>query len=123
LFTQSLRAGLYFVSQAPALTIDKETISESGYIIHRLLQLPSPNRAEVEETPSNDSVFWSHFSEGSQMNILQAERMVGATAAGVARGGVRVEGVGEEGRGAVGKYGKWVSVGTRSLAGDAADGT
>ncbi|RSH83836.1 hypothetical protein EHS25_005451 [Saitozyma podzolica] len=72
--------------KAPALTIDSSTISESAYIIHRLLALPSPNRAAVEATPSDDSVYWAAFAEGSLMNLMQAELTVAATAKAWERG-------------------------------------
>jgi glutathione S-transferase len=94
--------------QAPALTIDSSTISESAYIIHRLLSIPSPNRGAVESTPSDDSVYWAAFAEGSLMNLMQAELTVAATAKAWEKG--MVGGLAEEGKRAVGEYGKWMSV-------------
>jgi glutathione S-transferase len=83
-------------------------VTESAYILHRLLQL-APDNTDVETVPSNDSIFWAHFAEGSQMNLLQAGAIIGAT--GSAWGSGKVGGLGEEGRAAVGKYAGWVSEG------------
>ena len=92
--------------KAPVVEIDGEVVTESAYIIHRLLQL-APEHTDVETVPSNDSIFWAHFAEGSQMNLLQAGAIIGATA-GAWKGG-KVGDLGEEGQAAIGKYSQWVS--------------
>lgn len=91
--------------KAPVLELDGEVITESAYIIHLLLQL-APDNKDVETTPSNDSVFWGHFAEGSQMNLFQAGAIIGATGAAW-KGGV-VGGLGEEGKEGVAKYTQWL---------------
>ena len=67
--------------KAPVVVLDGETLTESGYIVHRLISL-FPDTADIETTPSNNSIFWSHFAEGSMMNLLQAGATVGALSAG-----------------------------------------
>jgi glutathione S-transferase len=86
--------------------IDGEVVTESAYIIHRLLQL-APDSADVETVPSNDSIFWAHFAEGSQMNLLQAGAIIGATSSAWKSG--KFGGLTEEGQAGVGKYAQWVS--------------
>ncbi|GMK56455.1 hypothetical protein CspeluHIS016_0302950 [Cutaneotrichosporon spelunceum] len=60
------------LGKAPVLVVDGHTLTESGFITYYLLKhFPIPD--EVESTPSDDSVFWNHFSEGSLMLHLQSE--------------------------------------------------
>lgn len=62
---------------------DGRMLTESGFIVHELLAAyPS---AGTEAAPSADSVFWSHFAEGSLMLHLQAAFTAGKVAAGFAR--------------------------------------
>lgn len=87
------------------LELDGEVISESAYIIHRLLALgPSDS---VETQPSNDSIYWSHFSEASQMNLMQAGAILGATSAGFSQMALKDD----AGKEAVKSYNQWVQVG------------
>lgn len=86
------------------LELDGEVISESAYIIHRLLGLgPSDS---VETQPSNDSIYWSHFSEASQMNLMQAGAILGATSAGFSQMVLKDD----AGKEAVKSYNQWVQV-------------
>ncbi len=55
--------------------IDGRIASETGSIIHNLLG--AHPAAGIESTPSNDSYFWSHFSEGTMMLHLQPSRVLG----------------------------------------------
>lgn len=84
-------------------------ITESAYIIHRLLQLgassDAPSKPDIEFVPSNDSFYWSHWAEGTQMIGLVAERILGATNKGFAA--QMPEG---EARKAVEQYGQWTAV-------------
>lgn len=92
--------------QAPIVELDGEVLTESGYIIHRLITgFPNSN---VEHAASNNSTFWSHFAEGSMMNLFQAGAVVGSTAAGFCRG--MMGQLGEEEKNGVGRYSKWVLV-------------
>lgn len=92
------------------LELDGEVISESAYIIHRLLALgPSDS---VETQPSNDSIYWSHFSEASQMNLMQAGAILGATSAGFSQMVLKDD----AGKEAVKSYNQWVQVGPVHIA-------
>lgn len=46
-------------------------LTESGFITHYFLE-HFPTNPELEQRASDDSVFWSHFCEGSLMLNLQA---------------------------------------------------
>ena len=94
--------------KAPVLELDGEVITESAYIIHRLLEIAPPG-IDVETTPSNDSIFWAHFAEGSQMNLFQAGAVIGSTASAWAGG--KVDGVSEEERKGIAKYAGWLDQG------------
>ena len=60
------------------MELDGESLAESGYIIERLLKL-APASADVETTPSDDSLFWNHFAEGSLMSHFQFGAMIQAS--------------------------------------------
>lgn len=62
--------------------IDGKTCTESGAIVHRLLSTHS--HAGIEQNAGEDSVFWSHFAEGSLMLHLQAAFTASKVAAGFA---------------------------------------
>lgn len=90
------------------MTVDSKVLTESGFIIHYLLtHFPSGN---VEATPSDDSTFWSHTSEGSLMLQLQAGVMVQLTAGAMAAGKIPGVNLGDEGKGALGGYAKFFNV-------------
>ncbi|WRT64886.1 uncharacterized protein IL334_001822 [Kwoniella shivajii] len=95
--------------KAPALTIDNtQTITESAYIIHKLLTLPEikekshKGEIDVEVDETDDNVFWSHFSEGSMMNLFQASAIVQATGQAWLNGAAGE--LSEEGKNVIGKY-------------------
>jgi glutathione S-transferase len=51
--------------KAPSAFLDGELLKESGYIVERLVRaFPSAN---IEATPSLDSIYWAHFAEGRIM--------------------------------------------------------
>ena len=60
--------------RAPVVSIDGKLYAESGPIVHKLLSLTAPGRDSLEAETSEDSLFWSHFSEGSLMTLLQVRR-------------------------------------------------
>ncbi|CAK9783416.1 hypothetical protein CC85DRAFT_254545 [Cutaneotrichosporon oleaginosum] len=62
------------VGKAPAVTVDGRVLTESGFIAHYLLAHLSQQsgNADLESPASDDSIFWSHFAEGSLMLNLQA---------------------------------------------------
>ncbi|CAK9785960.1 hypothetical protein CC85DRAFT_328313 [Cutaneotrichosporon oleaginosum] len=63
------------LGKSPVIEIDGRIASETGSIIHNLLAAhPAPG---IESSPSNDSYFWSHFSEGTMMLHLQPSRVLG----------------------------------------------
>jgi glutathione S-transferase len=83
-------------------------IAESGFITHKLItSYPS---SSVENDATDDSVFWSHFSEGSLMTQLQLGISVMITSGAVAAGQMPGVEMSEEGRKAVGQYGKVLMV-------------
>ena len=83
-------------------------IAESGYITHKLMtSYPS---STIEKELSDDSCFWSHFSEGSLMTQLQLGISVMITTGAVASGQMPGVEMSEEGRKAVGQYGKVLMV-------------
>jgi len=83
-------------------------IAESGYITHKLMtSFPS---STIEKELSDDSSFWSHFSEGSLMTQLQLGISVMITTGAVASGQMPGVEMSEEGRKAVGQYGKVLMV-------------
>ena len=94
--------------KAPIVEIDGEVITESAYIIQRLLQLV-PDHESVETSPSNDSTFWAHFAEGSQMNLFQMGAVIGASSAAWAGG--MIEGLSEDERKGIAKYAGWLDQG------------
>lgn len=81
---------------------------ESGFIIHKLIT-SFPNDA-VEREASDDSLFWSHFSEGSLMMQLQMGISVAITTGAVAHGQMPGVEMSEDGRKGVGQYGKILMV-------------
>jgi glutathione S-transferase len=70
--------------KAPVVTVDSKNLTESGFIIHSIIS-NYPN-SSVESSPSDDSIFWSHFSEGSMMTLFQGGAAVGAIAGGFSKG-------------------------------------
>ncbi|BEI87974.1 uncharacterized protein CcaverHIS019_0106920 [Cutaneotrichosporon cavernicola] len=60
------------LGKSPAVQMDGKTLTESAAILGTLLRtFPSPS---TENEPSPNSLFWSHFSEGSLMLYLQPAR-------------------------------------------------
>nr|WPS94660.1 Glutathione S-transferase [Naematelia aurantialba]WRH23611.1 glutathione S-transferase [Naematelia aurantialba] len=92
--------------KAPVLELDGEILTESGYIVHRLIRHFAKQAASVLDTSSNDSIFWSHFSEGSLMLMLQAATMSSLTAGAFAAG--QAGGLNEAERAGVAKYRSWM---------------
>ncbi|RSH84744.1 uncharacterized protein EHS24_006268 [Apiotrichum porosum] len=73
------------LGKAPCITIDGKLLTESGVIVHTLLNsFPNPTSG-VETTTSPQSNFWNHFSEGSLMSILQGRRVAQMSAAEIAK--------------------------------------
>lgn len=65
------------LGKAPALELDGKLLTESGYIIHALLNHPDiPVPSSLEAKSSESSIFWNHFCEGSLMMFLQPARTV-----------------------------------------------
>ncbi|WWD22094.1 hypothetical protein CI109_106583 [Kwoniella shandongensis] len=101
------------LGRAPALLLDDELLTESAYIIHTLLSLPEVQDAakkgeiDVQVENTKDDLFWSHFSEGSMMNLFQAGAIVGATGQGWTQGGL-VKGLSDEEKKGIEKYSGWV---------------
>ena len=92
--------------QSPVLDLNGEFLTESGSIIHRLI---SDFPSDALECPAGtSSVFWSHFSEGSLMSLLQTSVIVEATSAGWARG--TIGNLDESQISGVTKYSKWLTV-------------
>lgn len=115
LSSSSLQVPIYHlgsadITQAPAVELDGKLLVESGYIAHKLIS-SFPN-SKVERDASDDSTFWSHFSEGSLMTQLQLGISVLITSGAVASGQMPGVEMGEEGRKAVGQYGKILMVST-----------
>lgn len=94
--------------QAPALELDGKLITESGFIAHKLIS-SFPNDS-VEQSASDHSTFWSHFSEGSLMTQLQMGIVLASTTGAVAHGQMPGVDMSEEGRKSVGQYGKILMV-------------
>ncbi|ODN80413.1 hypothetical protein L202_02662 [Cryptococcus amylolentus CBS 6039] len=102
------------LGRAPALTIDGKLYTESSFIVHSLLALPDVRarakngelQVQVEETEGD--VFWSHFAEGSQMNLFQASATVGATSAGWLKGAPGVPELSEEAKKGIQQYTGWL---------------
>ncbi|KAL1408940.1 hypothetical protein Q8F55_005754 [Vanrija albida] len=70
---QSLR-DVSDIAKSPVLEIDGAVLTESGAIVHALLaRYWTPGRG-LERTPSETSVFWGYFSEGTLMLHLQPAR-------------------------------------------------
>ncbi|ORY27740.1 putative glutathione transferase [Naematelia encephala] len=88
--------------KAPVLQLDGETLTESGYIVHRLFQEFGKKASGSLDTESNDSVFWSHFSEGSLMIAFQAWAVTNMSAAAFISG--QAGGLDESERAGVAKY-------------------
>ena len=90
------------------MELDGKMIAESGFITHTLMtSYPS---STIEKEMSDDSCFWSHFSEGSLMTQLQLGISVMITTGAVASGQMPGVEMSEEGRKAVGQYGKVLMV-------------
>ncbi|WVQ97948.1 hypothetical protein IAU59_005067 [Kwoniella sp. CBS 9459] len=103
------------LGRAPTLELNGKTLTESAFIIHQILALPEAiegaknGSVDVEVNETEDSVFWSHFAEGSMMNLFQASAIIGAT--GQAWKGGAVGGLDEGGKEAVSKYSQWLTEG------------
>lgn len=95
--------------------LDGEVLHESGYIITRLLALPTSS-TDVETKPSNDSQYWSAFSEGTLMVWMQAGTIIKGTTKGFAAAALAGEG-GEQGRQALDAYAGWAQVSVKSVIG------
>ncbi|BEI80329.1 hypothetical protein CcaverHIS002_0108580 [Cutaneotrichosporon cavernicola] len=63
------------LGKSPVIEIDGRIATETGSIIHNLVGAHST--PEIERSPSNDSYFWSLFSEGTMMLHLQPARVLG----------------------------------------------
>ncbi|WVQ84152.1 hypothetical protein IAT38_006299 [Cryptococcus sp. DSM 104549] len=83
--TQAAPPSLLAVSllgRAPALLLDDNLLTESAFIVHTLLALPSvreraaKGELDVQAEETEDGVFWSHFAEGSQVNLIHADNLV-----------------------------------------------
>ncbi|BEJ13335.1 hypothetical protein CspHIS471_0305090 [Cutaneotrichosporon sp. HIS471] len=59
------------LGKAPAVQVDGKVVTESGFITHYLLKHLNSGLPDLETSPSEDSIFWNHFSEGSLMLHLQ----------------------------------------------------
>jgi hypothetical protein len=70
---------------------------------------PESAGKNVELTPTDDDLFWAHFSEGSQMNLLQAGLIVSGTAAAWS-GGLAAR-MSEEGKAGIKQYAGWLTEG------------
>jgi glutathione S-transferase len=64
-------------------------MTETGFMVHYLLaHIPHPG---LEQHPSDDSYFWSHFSEGTMMLHLQPALLLSMGAEGLAKKGGTTE--------------------------------
>ncbi|WOO84364.1 Glutathione S-transferase 3 [Vanrija pseudolonga] len=71
------------LGKSPALEIDGKLLTESGFITYYLLKhFSSPN---VEASPSDASVFWSHFAEGTLLLWSQPTVVLGGGARAFAK--------------------------------------
>lgn len=61
--------------QSPVLELDGRVHSETGPIVLTLLS--SKSVSGLEQHPSFQSIYWSHFSEGTMMLHLQPARVLG----------------------------------------------
>lgn len=61
--------------QSPVLEMDGKVQSESGSIVLGLLA--SKHVTGLEQQPSPQSIYWSHFAEGTMMLHLQPARVLG----------------------------------------------
>ncbi|CAK9786684.1 hypothetical protein CC85DRAFT_262658 [Cutaneotrichosporon oleaginosum] len=60
------------LGKSPAVQLDNTVLTESAAILSTLMRtFPTPG---IEAEPSPNSLFWSHFSEGSLMLYLQPAR-------------------------------------------------
>ncbi|ADV24625.1 glutathione transferase [Cryptococcus gattii Ru294] len=119
--TRSAPPSLHKVSplgRAPALILDGRLLTESAYIIHTLLTLPEVQQAaqngeiDVQVDNTNEDVFWSHFAEGSMMNLFQAMATVGASSQGWLSGKVPgLPEMSEDEKKGIQKYSSWVQDG------------
>lgn len=93
--------------QAPALELDGEMLSESGYIITRLQELAQKTSSQIssESETSHDSQYHAHYAEGTVMLWKQSATLVWLTTRSTA-----YLQTGEEGHKAVQDYAEWVSV-------------
>ena len=89
------------------LQLDGETLTESGYIIHKLLALPRSSSA-IESHPSDHSLFWSYYSEGSMITLIQAGAIITGTS-NAWKGGHTGD-LNDEGKEGVAKYSGWLLV-------------
>lgn len=71
------------LGKAPVLEYNGERLTESGAIIFQLLSEAKNPPPELETKISRDSMFWSHFSEGSLMMYIQPRVAVNNIAAGL----------------------------------------
>lgn len=69
------------LGKAPVLEHNGETLTESAAIIYQLISENSPP-PHIERTVSRNSMFWSHFSEGSLMMYIQPRVVVNAVSSG-----------------------------------------
>ncbi|WVR04539.1 hypothetical protein IAU60_001546 [Kwoniella sp. DSM 27419] len=101
------------LGKSPAVLLDNKVLTESAFIVHTLLkqaevqQKAKDGELDVEVEETDDTVFWSHFAEGSMMNLFQAGAIVSATGGAWASG--KVGGLSQEEATGVGKYTKWAT--------------
>ncbi|WVO13139.1 hypothetical protein L204_100751 [Cryptococcus depauperatus] len=104
------------LGRAPALELDGDLLTESAYIVHTLLSLPEVQKAakdgeiDVQTENTKDDIFWSHFAEGSQLNLLQAIGTIGATSQVWRKGGLPgLPELSEEQKSGIEKYSGWLT--------------
>ncbi|TYJ56313.1 hypothetical protein B9479_003004 [Cryptococcus floricola] len=101
------------LGKSPALVLDGQALTESSFIIHKLLSLPEVREAAqkgeiaVQVPQSDGDVFWSHFAEGSQLNIFTAIAYLAMTAPAFVNGGPGVPELNEDEKKGVQKYEDW----------------
>lgn len=66
------------LGKAPALTIDGRVLAESGYIVQHIINnyeslrsAPADSEPDVDLQTTDDSLYWSHWAEGTQMMYTQ----------------------------------------------------
>ncbi|WWC87028.1 uncharacterized protein L201_001911 [Kwoniella dendrophila CBS 6074] len=64
--------------KSPCLELDGEILTESSFIVHKLLNLPDvkdkSNTVNLIETEQDN--FWSHYAEASMLNLMQSTAII-----------------------------------------------